>query len=314
MHRRCERQVTLVPIVLFVYNRLWHTQQTVEALKKNDLASESELYIFSDGPRTDADKQKVRSVRAYLKTIAGFKKVTVIERDKNLGLAQSIITGVTEIINQYGRVIVLEDDMVTSPYFLKFMNEALEFYKDEERVISIHGYMYPVNAELPETFFLKGADCWGWATWKRGWDQFEPDGIRLLAELKKMNIEEAFDLHGAYEYTKMLKDQIAGKNDSWAIRWRASAFIQDKLYLQSGRPLIHNIGNDNSGTHGGDSKIFGSKLTNEVVPIRKIPLEEDKSALNEIERYLNSTKQPFIIAALKRRWRRARELSNFLFR
>ena len=150
----------LAPITLFTYNRLWHTQQTIEALRNNELADVSELFLFSDGPKSEADREKVQSVREYLKSVTGFKKVAVVERDRNLGLAQSIISGVTEFVNKYGRVIVLEDDMLTSPFFLRFMNDALEFYKDEEKVISIHGYMYPVKAELPETFFLKGADCW----------------------------------------------------------------------------------------------------------------------------------------------------------
>jgi GT2 family glycosyltransferase len=192
------------PIALFVYNRLWHTQQTVEALKKNKLAAESELFVFSDGARTGADKEKIRAVREYLKTVNGFKKVTVIEWNRNLGLAQSIISGVTQIVNRYGRIIVLEDDIVTSPYFLRFMNEALEFYKDEEKVISIHGYIYPVKAKLPETFFLRGADCWGWATWKRGWELFEPDGRKLLNELKAKKLTRRFDFDGAYSYTGML--------------------------------------------------------------------------------------------------------------
>jgi hypothetical protein len=292
----------LAPLALFVYNRLWHTQQTIKSLQKNELAADIVLFVFSDGPRSDADKAKVRAVREYVNKVTGFKKVAVIERDKNLGLAQSIITGVTEIVNKYDRIIVLEDDMVTSPYFLQFMNDALEFYKDEDKVISIHGYIYPLKPQLPETFFLKGADCWGWATWKRGWDLFEPDGKKLLVELKKKDLEAAFDLYGAYDYTGMLKNQISKKNDSWAIRWRASAFIHDKLYLQSGRPLIHNIGNDNSGTHRGTSNIFDSDLTYERVPVKKIPLEESEFVLREIEKYLKSSKRPFIIGALKRYW------------
>jgi len=163
----------LAPIVLFVYNRPWHMRQTIEALQKNELAEVSELFIFSDGPKSEADKEKVLEVREYIKTIPGFKSVTLIKRERNIGLAQSIITGVTDVINRYGRIIVLEDDMVTSPYFLKFMNEALEFYKDAEKVVCVHGYIYPIEAKLPETFFLRGADCWGWATWKRGWDLFD---------------------------------------------------------------------------------------------------------------------------------------------
>ena len=176
--------MSLAPIALFVYNRLEHLEKTINALQNNILALDSELYIFSDGAKDEKSSEQVNKIRKYIKTISEFKKIIVIEREKNLGLANSIISGVTEVINKYGKIIVLEDDMVTSRYFLKYMNEALEYYENEDRVISIHGYIYPVKKELPNTFFMKGADCWGWATWKRGWDLFEHDGKKLLQELE----------------------------------------------------------------------------------------------------------------------------------
>ena len=228
----------IAPIALFVYNRLLHVQNTVEALQRNKFASESDLYIFSDGPSGEVEIENVLKVREYLKTIIGFKSVAIIEREENLGLARSIISGVTEIVDKYDRIIVLEDDLITSPFFLKFMNEALEFYKDEINVISIHGYLYPVKAQLPRTFFLRGADCWGWATWKRGWNLFEPDGKKLLYELKARKLKKQFDNNGAYPYTKMLEKQVKGKNNSWAIRWHASAFLKGKLTLYPGNSLI----------------------------------------------------------------------------
>ncbi|MGQ3685110.1 MAG: glycosyltransferase [Candidatus Loosdrechtia sp.] len=281
------------PIVLFVYNRPWHIQQTIEALQKNELAETSEFFIFSDGPKFENDRKKVSDVREYCKTITGFKSITLIEREQNLGLAQSIITGVTEIINKYDKIIVLEDDMITSPYFLKFMNEALEFYRNEEKVICIHGYMYPIKNKLPETFFLRGADCWGWATWKRGWDMFEPDGQKLLNEIKKRRLQKIFDINGAYPYTKMLVNQIHGRNNSWATLWRASAFLKEKLTLHPGISLIYNIGNDNSGTHCGISNIFDTEISNKPISLAKIPLEEDNLVYKEIEKYLKSKKISF---------------------
>ena len=153
----------------------------------------------------------------YIKNINGFKRVTIIEREKNWGLANSIIDGVTKIVNEYGKIIVLEDDLVTSPYFLKFMNEALEIYNDEPNVASIHGYIYPI-VNLPETFFIKGADCWGWATWKEKWSIFEADGKKLLDELQNRKLQNEADFNGSYGFTQMLKDQIDGKNNSWAVR------------------------------------------------------------------------------------------------
>ncbi|OGP78507.1 MAG: glycosyl transferase [Deltaproteobacteria bacterium RBG_16_64_85] len=276
----------LAPITLFAYKRLWHTRATVEALQKNVLAMECELIVFSDGPRTNADKADVLSVREYLKTVTGFKNVSVTERGKNLGLAQSIIAGVSEVVNQYGRIIVLEDDLLSSPFFLKFMNEGLEYYKDEDKVISINGYLFPVIARLPETFFLKGADCWGWATWKRGWDLFEPDGEKLLGDMRKRHLKKEFDFNGAYPYTKMLEDQTRGKNNSWAIRWYASAFLNDKLTLYPGRSLTKNIGTDASGTHCVKTDLYESQISLNPIEITDIPIEENRSAREEFGRFM----------------------------
>lgn len=276
------------PIALFTYNRLPHTRQTVEALRRNELSAESDLAIFSDGPRTESDGEKVRSVRDYLKTIDGFGSVTVVESDKNRGLAESIIAGVTDIVNRYGRVIVLEDDLVTSPYFLKFMNDALTLYKDEEKVVSIHGYIYPVTGPLPETYFLKGADCWGWATWKRGWDLFEPDGSRLLEALKARRLARQFDFDGTYGYAGMLKDQVAGKNQSWAVRWYASAFLRDKLTLYPGKSLVSHAGADGSGTHCGQGETGMDAVSAEPIAVRRIPVEEHRKAREEVKKYFRS--------------------------
>src|SRR3972149_7058471 len=181
------------PIALFVYKRLWHTQQTIESLSKNILASESELFIFSDAPKSIEDETNVKNVRAFIRNVKGFKNVTITERGKNLGLANSIIDGVTTVINRFGKIIVLEDDMLLSKYFLQFMNDGLNVYEKEDDVISIHGYIYPVKVKLPETFFLRGADCWGWATWKRSWVYFEANSYRLLNEIKTRKLEFEFD-------------------------------------------------------------------------------------------------------------------------
>jgi len=288
------------PIALFAYNRLWHVQKTVEALQKNELAAQSELYIFSDGPRSDTDMEKVQSVREYFKSVEGFKGVTVIEREKNLGLAGSIIVGVTEIVSRFGGIIVLEDDMVTSPYFLRFMNEALELYRNDERVISIHGYMFPVKAELPETFFLKDPGCWGWATWERGWRLFEQDGQKLLNELITKKLTESFDFDNSYEYTKMLRDQINEKNDSWAIRWYASAFLKDKFTLYPGKSLVSNIGMDSSGTHCGTSNTFETDVSSKPVLVKNIPIKEDNRARNAIVEYYRTLRPSFIHRVVNR--------------
>ena len=284
----------LSPIVLFVYNRHEHTRRTVEALQKNFLAEESELFIFSDGPKNESDSIKVLEVRNYIKTISGFNSVHIIERKQNLGLAKSIIEGVAKILDSHEKIIVLEDDLLSSPYFLRFMNEALDLYKNEEKVISIHAYTYPTKQKLPETFFLKGADCWGWATWKRGWDLFEPDGRKLLRELEERNLLREFDFNGSYPYSNMLRRQIAGQNDSWAIRWYASAFLRDKLTLYPRESLIQNIGLDNSGTHAGNSYLKETVLAKDKIEISRIPAEENTTAKKILEKYFKSAKPGLI--------------------
>ncbi|MDD4902099.1 MAG: glycosyltransferase [Patescibacteria group bacterium] len=275
----------LAPIVLFVYNRLGETEQTIAALQKNILAPESDLIIFSDGPKNNAASQQgVAAVREYLKTVGGFKSTKIVTREKNYGLAQSIISGVSEIVNQYGRIIVLEDDMVSSPYFLQYMNDGLELYENEDKVASVHGYIYPVRKTLPETFFLRGADCWGWATWKRGWDLFESDGRKLLQELEEKKLTGEFDFSGSYPYTQMLRDQIGGKNDSWAIRWYASAFLKDRLTLYPGKSLIRNIGFGGSGTHCGEETDLTpiNQVEDAKVEVKKIAPEENRAARQAI--------------------------------
>jgi hypothetical protein len=168
------------------------------------------------------------------------------------------------------------------------MNEALEKYEKNGRVISAHGYVYPVKGTLPETFFLKGADCWGWATWKRAWDLFEPDGRKLFGALKQQGLIRRFDYNGAYPYTKMLSRQIAAKNDSWAIRWYASALLHDKFTLYPGKSLVHNIGNDNSGTHCDKTLLFDTCTSCGPVHVGGISIEENNEALVEFELYFRS--------------------------
>jgi len=274
--------MALAPIVLFVYSRLDHTKRTVEALKNNLLAKESDLIIFSDAPKNEKSKKGVEDVRKYIYSIKGFKSVKIIERKNNMGLANSIIDGVTKVVNKYGKIIVLEDDLLTSKYFLKFMNDSLELYKNESKVISISGYTYPIS-ELPQTFFLKSADCWGWATWKRGWKLFQKDSKKLLNQLEKKHLTNEFDFNSTYPYTQMLKDNIVGKNNSWAVRWYASAFLKNKLTLYPGISLVQNIGNDTVGTNSGKVDIYSVNLNKSMPKLGKIGIFENNAAREKIE-------------------------------
>jgi len=264
----------LAPIALFTYNRLDHTRRTVEALARNELASESSLFVVSDGPKSSEDAIKVEAVRRYVRSITGFKSIELVCHPRNLGLAHSIIGGVTSLCGRHRRLIVVEDDLETSPFFLRYMNEALDLYNDTPEVISVHGYMYPVSEPLPETFFIRGADCWGWATWQRGWNFFEPDGARLLTELQSRKLMAEFDFDDSAGYTTMLRQQIAGANNSWAIRWYASAFLAGKLTLYPGRSLVRNIGMDASGTHCGHSTEFDVEFGSRSLTLNKLaPIE-----------------------------------------
>ena len=288
------------PIVLFVYNRLWHTQQTVESLQNNVLSKQSELYIYSDEANTEKIQKSVNEVRQYIDKIDGFKSVTIIKRIKNFGLAESIIDGVTTIVNQYGRIIVLEDDMVVSPYFLEYMNEALEQFVDDDRIISVHGYVYPVEIELPEPFFLPGADCWGWATWRRGWEIFNPNGQYLLDELVRRHLIQEFDYNGAYPFSNMLKAQVKGANDSWAIRWHASAFLAGKLTLYPGRSLVHNSGNDGSGIHCGTSDSMDIKLSETKINLNNIAVESSRIGREAFEIFFRQSQKSLLHRLLEK--------------
>lgn len=286
--------MNLAPIVLFVYNRPEHTQQTLEALSNNDLADQSILYIYADGPKenvTNEDLEKIREVETIVNSSNWCGKQEFIPREKNWGLANSIIDGVTKIVTKYGKTIVLEDDLVTSPYFLKFMNEGLEMYEYNNEVASIHGWTYPID-DLPDTFFIRGADCWGWATWKKGWDLFEHNGHVLLKKLLRGNLSQSFDFNWAYPFTNMLKKQVGGKVDSWAIRWYASAFLNDKLTLYPGKSLVRNIGNDNRGTHMKKTNVFDTIASNKEINMNKIQIQQSEYAFREFEKFLISIQVP----------------------
>jgi Glycosyl transferase family 2 len=287
--------MTQSPIALFTYRRLEHTQRTIAALQTNHLADRSDLIIFSDGSKNETDIEDVTKVRDFLKTIEGFRSVSIIHREQNIGLANSIIGGVTDVLRQYERIIVVEDDLVTSPHFLTYMNDGLETYANTQRVVSIHGYLLPVEKQLPETFFRRGADCWGWGTWRRGWACFNPDGQYLLDELKKRRLTYELDLDGAFPFTEMLKGQIAGKNNSWAIRWHASAFLADKLTLYPGRSLVFNIGHDNSGTHCVADSRFDVDLSESPIKVGAIEVEPLESAITEFKLFLGGKENRYRI-------------------
>lgn len=280
------------PIALFAYNRLNHLQRTIQSILQNPEASSTDLIIFSDAAKRPEDETSVSEVRKYIGSISGFKNIKIIVRDENYGLSKSIISGVSETLNEYDSVIVIEDDLIVSPYFLKYMNQALKEYADDEIVISIHGYIYPSSSEFPQTFFIRGADCWGWATWKRGWKHFDSDGSKLLKLINDNNLQDIFDFNGAYPYTQMLKDQISGVVDSWAIRWYASAFVNNFLTLYPGTSLVRNIGIDGTGTNCSTSNLWDSKTTSKNINVVRIPIKEEVSIRKQFGDSLRTLCEP----------------------
>lgn len=279
------------PVVLFVYSRPQHTRSTIQSLLQNPESAETELIIYRDAARTEAAVPQVQQVRDYCHRLQGFKAVHVIKSPRNLGLAGSIIRGVTESLKQYQQVIVLEDDLVLSPHFLRFMNDGLETYQDDELVASIHGYCYPVRQPLPATFFLRGADCWGWGVWRRSWQLFQADGTALLQQLESRNLTNEFDMGGAMGFTQMLRDQIAGRNDSWAVRWHASCFLAGRLTLYPGKSLVRNAGLDGSGVHCGPDESLNSAVSVSPVIVERQAAQEDTTARSIIAAHLSPARK-----------------------
>ena len=292
--------MNLAPIVLFVYNRPWHTKQTVEALQKNELAKESELFIYCDEAKNEDAGKSVDEVREYIDKVDGFKKVTIIKREKNWGLADSIIDGVTKIVNEYGKIIVLEDDMVTSPYFLKFMNEALEFYKDEEKVWHISGWNYPIDTDgLDDVFLWRLMNCWGWATWANRWEYYEKDVYKTINEFTNDDIKR-FNLDGTEGFWGQVTANKANKINTWAILWYATIFKQNGLCLNPSQTYVENIGHDGSGIHCGESDSYSNTLSSLKNINISCTLSENQLAFQKIQYFYKKQKKSLLVRVINK--------------
>lgn len=282
----------LAPILLFVYNRLWHTNQTIEALRKNTLSDQSDLIIFSDGPKSEAAQKPVQAVRDYIRTVNGFKSIRIFEQKTNKGLANSIINGVTDIVDKYGKIIVLEDDIITSPYFLKYMNDALEYYINIPQVMHIAGYMPPINtADLPQTFFLKLTTCWGWGTWKRAWKSFEKNSEKLIQEFTP-ELKREFNFNNSYDYFSHIIANHEKKIDTWAIFWYASVFFSNGLCLHPAQSVVENIGNDATGVHCKNTSNFDVSPTQFPVLDFANTTQQHQIATKRLIKFYKSLRNP----------------------
>ena len=242
----------LAPIVVFVYNRPDCAKHTLEALGNCFLAKDSELFIYSDAPKNDRSDALVKEVRKVISSVEGFKHITIIERDKNLGLSASIITGVTEIIHKYGKVIVVEDDLIVNPEFLAYMNEALRKYEDNEQVMSVTAYSFTNHfaKKLSDTYFLPMPSSWTWGTWKNRWDQFDINAKGWEILKTDCTLRRKFNFCRVTGFYSMLLKQMEEKTiDSWAIRWYWTIFRKNGLTLYPKKTLVNNEGYENSGVH-----------------------------------------------------------------
>jgi hypothetical protein len=272
------------PVALFVYNRPHHTRRTVEALANNPGAAETVLHVFSDAPRTTKDADAVSAVRRYLPEITGFREIFIHEQAENLGLARSITEGVSSVCGDYGRAIVLEDDLETSPHFLDYMNDALSFYEHTEQVMHVSGCCYPIERfTTHDTYFLQVPLCWGWATWQRAWSSFRKD----ISVMKRFDVRmrKHFDFDNTHTYWMQLEWNRLGKLNTWFVFWYANVVLSGGLCLFPSRSLVRNIGFDNSGTHGTNTTNYDVNITSTPVKIKPIPLVESKEAFDKHKKY-----------------------------
>ena len=274
------------PVVVFTFNRPSHLKRCVDSLLLNKESELTDFWFFVDGPRNSVDKTKIDEIIQILNEYRNVINLRIINSEKNLGLAKSIITGLNTVFEKSARVIIIEDDLVASPYFLEYCNFGLDKYEIDQRIASLHGFSYGFNEPEKNPYFLRGADCWGWATWKDRWQLFEADSNKLISQIRGNRLKRKFDLDGVYPYFNMLIRQSRGEVNSWAIRWHASMFLANKLTLYPNQTLINNDGADGSGTHAGQSKSFNSKLADRPIDFLNIEVKESKRARRKLKRFL----------------------------
>jgi hypothetical protein len=294
------------PIAVFLYRRPDHTRRTLESLLRCEGIGESELHIFCDGPRTPADAKAVAEVVEIARGLAG-GFATIVESPVNRGLAASIIAGVSDLCARYGRVIVVEDDLVLSPTFLSYMNGALDHYESVPRVMQVSGYMFaaPEFATRRESMLLPFTSSWGWATWQRAWQAFDANATGWAELASDASARRRFNVDGAYDYYSLLVGQVKGRRDSWAIRWYLSVFRANGLVVYPPRTLVENIGFDGSGTHGGHSgRRLGATRPDATLTFAPPPSDEFSESDYAAARRALSRLQGGPLALLKRlrRW------------
>jgi hypothetical protein len=284
----------MAPIVFFAFNRPEHTRRVLESLKNNKESESSELYVFIDGPRNEKEAEAIKNIVDIIKSKKWCHKIELTQRSDNRGCAKQVLDIVTRFCSDKGRIIVLEDDNLLSPFFLNFINTALERYQDEEKVSNVTGYMYPIRKLNMEAAFMRGGGGWGWGTWQRAWKDFEIDGNKLLKQIEEKSAEYEFNFHGAEDYVQLLKDHIQGKFGGWDIRWYATNFLKGRLTLYPTQSLVQNIGFDGTGAQTPNTRVYETKILNRAITEYPEIIEESDEMLKATIQYYNS--QPRFIA------------------
>jgi len=281
---------SIAPIVLFVYKRPIHTLKTLKSLKNNILAKESTLYVYCDGGKKDISKEDLKLLDETRRIVASEKwcrDVQIIEHDRNLGLAKSIVKGVSEVLDKHERVIVLEDDLILSTGFLEYMNKALTLYVEDEEVCSVSGYFFPINEQFTDTFFLKIITTWGWGTWKRAWNDYNHDLNSLKNTIKSKEEMYRFNVDNSYNYYAQYLKNLNGNSETWGIRWYMSNFKNQKLTLFPNKTLIQNIGHDDSGENCSSESSFNTSQLADSIKVDRIQVAESISSRKFLVDYFN---------------------------
>ncbi|MCU0443811.1 MAG: glycosyltransferase [Microscillaceae bacterium] len=275
----------LAPIALFVYNRPSHTAQCLESLTNNPPAKDSILYIFSDAWRKDASPEQIAQVKAVRQIIRAkqwAKEVRIIEHSDNQGLAHNIPKGITQVLQKYDKIIVLEDDLVLSPYFLEYMNQALDLYQLNHQVMHISGYMYPLPRVLPETFFFNIPSCWGWATWARAWQHYHQDAQAIYTQLQKEQKLANLDLDNVGFFHQILKRTACNELQTWDIQWNGVIALQNGFCLNPKVSLVQNIGLDGSGENTQANPAWQIPKLAEYIQVMPIEVVENQAIRKKV--------------------------------
>ena len=280
------------PVVVFGFNRPEHLNRCLKSLEKCTNFAAHSGYIFIDGPRTEFDQKSVLEcveIAERFRDIHGFK---VITHEVNWGLAASVRSGINRVFENSDTIIVIEDDLILGVGFLEFVNSALNFYQKNHEVSSISGYQYPIDLELSNAVFLRGADCWGWGTWKDRWEDTIFDGDYLLAQIRFRKLEKEFNLNGAINYEDMLIKYCNQEIDSWAVPWHTSMFLQNRLTLFPSKSFVSNEGGDGSGTHFGINSLYSQDLSNQTISDFPTVPSESKSYRASMIEFYQKANQP----------------------